>query len=306
MFDLDAILGDVKKLYAKDKKSQSMIVSGNTAVREYGPEDGFALSEGNMIRELLEVPVFPHNKIIQFAGNPDTGKSTASATTVVDAQKAGYVTIVWDAEDKFDMARLVKLGGDPAKTLLVKTNEILQGGEKVRKLVVATKARYPEAKILIVWDSVGGSQSRSHAERELDDVKNGQPGQDAKENASVMRMLVGMFNKFPDSICVYLANQVYAKIGMFQFGDAQSGGKKVEFHSSAIIVLKRVKKLTKTVDGIEKKFGIVTCASVHKNHLSSNDMSIDELYFKITARGCAVTKNPFEKKKKAADVVEDA
>lgn len=298
-FDLGAIIGDVQKLYGKHKKSQDMIKTGDEYA-ELTVEDGVPLSDDSMVKALLEIPCLPYNKMIQFAGNPDTGKSTASTQVVVDAQKSGHLVIYWDSEDKFAASRVQKLGGDPSRMAMVRTNEILQGGEKVRKLVLATKKRYPKAKILIVWDSVGGSQSRSHAEKELDNAKSAQPGQDAKENAQVMRTLVALFNMFPDSITVFLANQVYAKIGMFQFGDKESGGKKVEFHSSAIIVLKQSKKLTHTVDGISKKTGIITCARVQKNHLSPGDESTDELFFEITARGVKVVSNPFDKKKKSA------
>ena len=173
--------------------------------------------------------------------------------------------------------------------LLVNTNEILQGGEKVRKLAVAIKESYPEAKILIVWDSVGGSQARGAAERELDSEKHGQPGQDAKENGAVMKMVVGLINKYSDSIAMVLINQVYAKIGFMQHGDAESGGKKIEFHSSAIIRLKRIKVLTKTVKHQKVKYGILTRATVAKNHLSQGATSLHQLDFEITAAGASIS-----------------
>jgi RecA/RadA recombinase len=182
-----------------------------------------------------------------------------------------------------------QFGGSAADILVVKTNEILQGGEKVRKLAVAAKDKYPDAKLFIVWDSVGGSQARGAAERELDSEKHGQPGQDAKENGAVMKMLVGLINKYPDSIAVVLINQVYAKIGFMQVGDAESGGKKVEFHSSLIIRLKRIKTLTKTVKGRKVKYGILTRGTVAKNHLSQSETSLHQLDFEITAAGARVS-----------------
>ena len=279
--DLNAVLAGVQKLYAKDPKSQAMIVAG-IKDHAYTEEDGVPLPEGNIIRELAGIPCLPYSKIIQVAGNPDTGKSTTAASAISAAQAAGFQVIIWETEGKFDASRLRHFGGDPEKLAFVKTNEILQGAEKVRKIIHALKKAYPEVKILLVWDSIGGSQSRSHAAK-LDNEKSAQPGQDAKENASVMRMLAALFNKYPDSISVYAANQVYAKIGMFQFGDAQSGGKKVEFYSSLIIVLKRIKTLTKTAGGKKIKVGIITRATVQKNHLSQSKTSIHQLDFQITA-----------------------
>jgi RecA/RadA recombinase len=282
-FDLQDIIADVQGLYKKDAKSRDMISLGNKIKEAFAESDGAPIPPTHPLRDLTSLPVVPFNKIIQFAGNPDTGKSTMLLLLLVAAQAAGFIVILWDAEDKCDMVRLRAMGGDPDNIVLVKTNEILQGAEKVRKLIIAIKTKYPDAKILFDWDSVGGSQSRSHAEKELDNEKNAQPGQDAKENAQVMRMLVSLFNKYPDSISVVLANQVYAKIGFMQVGDKESGGKKVEFHSSLIVQLKRVKTLTKVVKGRRMKYGIITRATVSKNHLTPAAMSVHQMDFQVTA-----------------------
>ena len=184
--------------------------------------------------------------------------------------------------------RFISFGGDPNSILLIKTNEILKGGELVRKYIGAIKDQDQDAKILFVWDSVGGSQSRSHAERELDSEKHSQPGQDAKENGSVMKMLVALINKYPDSITVYLANQSYAKIGFMMKGDAASGGSKIEYHSSFIVQLKRIKVLTSEVKGVTLKKGIISRATVTKNHLSQSATSIHKLDFSITSSGTSL------------------
>jgi RecA/RadA recombinase len=291
-FDLSKIVSEVHKQYSKDEKSKAMITTGDTIRQEYTEADGVPLPEGHPIRELAGVPCLPFNKINQISGPPDSGKSTSSGQVMASAQKAGHIVVLWDSEDKFDAQRFDKnFGGNSADVLLVKTNEILQGGEKVRKLVIAIKNQYPTAKILIAHDSVGGSQSRGAADRELDSERHAQPGQDAKENGSVMKMYVGLINKYPDSISVLLINQVYAKIGFMQVGDAESGGKKVEFHSSLIIRLKRIKTLTKQVKGRKVKYGILTRGTVSKNHLSQSATSLHQLDFEITADGAKVSED---------------
>ena len=287
--DVNKIVADMQKLYAKDKKSQSIIVTGDSIKTEYTLADGIPLSESNPLRQLSSLPVMPFNKIIQVAGKPDSGKSTAAAETMITAQKSGAQVIVWDSEDKLDTGRLTAMGGNPGEMLVIKTNEILKGGELVRKYITAVKDQDPEAKILVVWDSAGGSQSRSHAERELDSEKHAQPGQDAKEIGSVMKTLVSLINKYPDSIAVYVANQTYAKIGFMMKGDAASGGTKLEYHSSMIVFLKRVKTLTKTVKGVVNKYGIITRATVSKNHLSPGKTSVHQMDFEVTSSGYSAT-----------------
>lgn len=284
-YDLKGIVADVQKLY-KDDKSKSMIATADSIKESYKLEDGAPVPKDHPLSAMINLPCLPYNKIAQVAGEADTGKSTFCGQLMAAAQNADHVVIVWDSEGKFDSNRYRDhFGGNPDEVLLVKTNEILQGGEKVRKIIISIKERYPDAKILFVWDSVGGSQSRSHAERELDSEKGQQPGQDAKENGSVMKMLVALTNKFPDSIAVLMANQVYSKIGFMQQGNRESGGKKIEFHSSVIIQLRRIKVLTKVVKGVKMKYGITTRATVSKNHLSQNELSVHQMDFDITADG---------------------
>jgi RecA/RadA recombinase len=287
--NVNKIVNEIRGLYAKDKKAQSIICTGAEVTVNYTDKDVVPLQAGHPLRELVGLPGIPYNKIVQIVGKPDCGKSTLAAEVTVAAQKAGVQVIYWDSEDKFDASRLTKMGGTPEDILVIKTNEILRGAELARKYIFAVKEAEPKAKILFVWDSVGGSQSRSHAERELDSEKHAQPGQDAKENGSVMKMLVALINKYPDSIATLLINQSYAKIGFMQKGDAASGGTKIEYHSSFIIMLKRIKVLTKTVNKALTKYGIITRATVSKNHLSQGDMSRHQLDFKVTAAGSEIT-----------------
>lgn len=284
--NISKIVADMQKLYAKDKKIQSIICTGADVKAEYTTKDVVPLPEGHPLRELLGLPGVPYNKIIQIAGKPDCGKSTIAGELMSYAQKADVQVILFDSEDKFDSKRFKdQFKGDPSKILMIKTNEILKGGELARRYISAVKEQDENAKVLFVWDSVGGSQSRSHAERELDSEKHAQPGQDAKENGSLMKMLVAIINKYPDSLAVYLANQTYAKIGFMQKGDAVSGGTKIEYHSSLIVTLKRIKVLTRQVKGVTTKYGIVTRATVTKNHLSQNATSVHQMDFTVEASG---------------------
>jgi len=284
--DVSKIVADMQKLYAKDKKVQSIITTGDTVVMEYTDRDVIKLDPSHPLVALTGLPGLPYNKIAQVAGKPDCGKSTLASEAMAAAQCQGAQVILFDSEDKFDAARFKDhFKGDPSQILMIKTNETLKGGELVRRYITAVKDQDPEAKILFVWDSVGGSQSRSHAERELDNEKHAQPGQDAKENGSLMKVLVGLINKYPDSIAIYLANQTYAKIGFMQHGDAAAGGTKIEYHSSLIVFLKRIKVLTKTIKGVVNKYGIITRATVSKNHLSQGKTSIHQLDFQVTADG---------------------
>lgn len=285
------ILAKVQALYNKNPRMAKAIGTGVIEKKNYTEADGIPLPEGHVIREMSGLPCLPFNKVVQVAGKPDTGKSTCAGETIALAQKAGMKVILWDTEDKFDAIRFEKeFGGNAEEIFFVSSNEIRMGAQLVKDYINVIKEGEPEAKILVVQDSVGGGLARSDSDRNLADERSGQPGQAAKENGEAIRHWVGMFNKYPDSICVFLVNQTYAKIGFMQKGDKAKGGDGIEFFSSLIVFLKRIKVLTKVVNKKKMKYGIITRATVTKNHLSQGKMSVYQMDFEITSAGTSVSK----------------
>lgn len=285
----------VRSLYAKDESMTRILSNNSGAPKVYTDTDGVPLPLENPIRQMTGLPCLPFNKIAQVMGKPDTGKSTTAGEVMASAQLAGFEVIVWDAEDKLDLGRYQsEFKGIPEKLHIIKTNEIRKGGQLVKDYINVLKDENSKARILVVWDSVGASVSRSETERNLADERHGQPGQDAKECGSVVRHLVGTFNKFPDSICVLLVNQTYAKIGFMQHGDQAKGGSGIEYFSSLIIGLKRIKTLTKTEKKKKVKYGILTRATVTKNHLSTGMTSIYQMDFQIGSSGSKVSDMDFQ------------
>lgn len=289
----------VKALYAKNPRMQ-VAISNGAPKASFTEADGIPLAEGHPFRELSGLPCLPFNKVVQFAGKPDTGKSTLGASVALEAQRSNAKIIYWDTEEKFDANRFEMLGGDPSTIDFIRTNDIRIGGQLVKELIKAHKEDDDNCKILIVWDSVGGGVSKSDAERDLSDLKkSAQPGAAAKENGEVTRHIVALMNVYRDSITMYMANQTYAKIGFMQSGDKAKGGETIEFFSSFIVFFKRVKVLTKTVGGQLRKYGIITEATVTKNHLSQSATSVHKMRFEITAEGIA--KSDFSFKNEGAD-----
>ena len=285
-----SVLERVKALHAKDTSIQKILSNASGQAKVYTETDGVPLPDQNPIRQMTGLPCLPFNKVVQVMGKPDTGKSTTAGEIMASAQKAGFQVIVWDAEDKLDLSRYgLEFGGSPETLHIIKTNEIRKGGQLVKDYIKVLKEDDEDVKILVVWDSVGASVSRSETERNLADERHGQPGQDAKENGSVIKHWVGMFNLYPDSLAVLLINQTYAKIGFMQHGDQAKGGSGIEYFSSLIIGLKRIKVLTKTEKKKKVKYGIITRATVTKNHLSQGKTSVYQMDFTITSAGSQVS-----------------
>ncbi len=188
--------------------------------------------------------------------------------------------------EEFDKLRYDKhFGGDSKELLVVQSTMIRKLAGGMLKYIKTIKEMDPDAKILLVHDSIGGSVSRSRAEREIDDEKSNQPGSEAVENSDYMKHIVATMDKYPGSIAMLLINQMTDKIGFGQKGQSRSGGHKISFHSSMILEMKKIKTLTKTVKGVEVKTGIVSSAKIDKNHLSQSEHSVNKMNVMVDARG---------------------
>jgi RecA/RadA recombinase len=289
-------LDRVKAAYAKNPNAKGVISFGMEA-KVYADKDGVPVPEPHPFRELTSIVCLPFNKVTQWAGKPDTGKSSFGAVTVVASQHAGFHVIYWDTEEKFDPHRLIMLGGDPSRIHFVRTNNIRVGAQMVKELIIALKQDDKDCKILVVWDSVGGGLSKSDLEKNLANEKEGKPGAAAKDSGEAIRHFVTLMNVYRDSICIYMANQTYSKIGMFAKGEKAKGGDGIEFFSSYIVFMKRLKVLTHAENGKVLKDGVIVEAVVTKNHLTQGKTSTYKMRFKITAEGISVSDFKFKNEK---------
>lgn len=275
----------VRALYAPKDKSRDIISTGSTLKRPVNPEDFILAPKDHPWAQLTGLQGLPYDIITQVAGSPDAGKSTIAAQFMAWAQKQNVYVILWDTEKKFDKVRFDKhFGGKADEVSIVATTIIRKGAGAVFKYINTIIAADPNARILIVHDSVGGSVSRARAERELDDEKNTQPGTEAVENSDYMRHIVAYFDKYPGQIAYLLINQMTHKIGITP-GKSRSGGEKISFHSSMIIEMTRVQDLTKIIKSVKVKTGIISRAKIAKNHLSQTENSVHEMRVMVDATG---------------------
>lgn len=295
--NVNKIVQEAQKLYGKDKVGAAMLGSGNVLKRPTKPEEFVLAPEGHPWTDLTGLLGIPYDSIVQIAGAYDSGKSTIAGEFMAAAEKQGIYVILGDSEKKFDKIRYEKhFGGDASQILVVQSTMIRKLAGGMLKYIKTIKEADPDAKILLVHDSVGGSVSRSRAERDIDDEKSNQPGSEAVENSDYMKHTVATMDKYPGSIAMILVNQMTDKIGFGQKGQSRSGGHKISFHSSMIIEMKKIKTLTKVVKGVETKTGIVTQAKIDKNHLSQTENSVNKMNIMVTAKGWSKTDFSFEKK----------
>jgi RecA/RadA recombinase len=279
------IAKSVQSLYKPKDPARSVIATGASLRRPSSPEDFIVAPEGHPWRNLTGLMGLPFDIVTQVAGAPDSGKSTLAGQFMAWAQQQGAYVVLWDTEKKFDKNRFEKqFGGNPEDINLVATTIIRKGAGAMIKYVNTIMDADPSAKILLVHDSVGGSVSRSRAEREIDSDGSPQPGSEAVENSDYMRHMIALFDKYEGHVALLLVNQMTDKIGPMP-GKSRSGGNKISFHSSLIIEMTRTQDVTKVSKGVKLKTGIISRAKIAKNHLGQNENSVHELRIAVDAKG---------------------
>lgn len=286
--DLDKILNNARGTFSKNEKGLALQMTTGSNITRPSKDSDFVLYPGPHWQTLTGIRGIPFGKFVQIAGKPDSGKSSHAMAFMKSAQDSGHIVILWDAENKFSPTRFDNyFKGDSNQLLSITSKVILTGGDMVVAATRAALESYPDKKILIVWDSVGGTLSTAEDTKNLRESR--QMAIAAKENGQVLHAWVNLMEEFKDKdtneerVAGLLINQTYANIG--SVGQKESGGQKVEYHSSIILQLTRKGDLNKVRDGIKRKTGIVSRAKVRKNHLFDGEDSIAELDLEVTAGG---------------------
>ncbi len=301
--DLDAIVKAAQSLYGKDKAGAMQIATGKSLVRPTEDRDFILWRKNNFWQELTGLKGIPFSKFVQISGKMDSGKSSLAAQFMVEAQDQGHFVILWDSEQKFSPERYDDhLGGDSSKLLVVDTNSIIDGVDAISKLVRMIKEKSAEAKIFIVWDSIGASLNKTENDEDNNDMSK-QPGIAAKENGWATKKFGKLINNYQNrdtgehTIAILAVNQVYAQL--MAPGLKEKGGEALQYFSSIIVQLTRKKDLNKVKGGKKIKFGILTRARVKKNHLFSGTENVAELDAVVSADGLSL---PDDIKKKDTEV----
>ena len=179
-FDINKIVKKAQDSY--DKKEGGLakqLATGTSLIKPSKDSDFVMWNYNDFWQKLTGIKGLPYGRICMIAGKVDSGKSSISQAFMVEAQKQGTLVILWDSERKFSADRFKLMGGNPDDLLISNTSNILNGARAVAQLVNSAKEQYPDAKILIVWDSAGaGINSSEDVEDEENYSK--QPGISAK------------------------------------------------------------------------------------------------------------------------------
>ena len=175
----------------------------------------------------------PRGRIIEVFGPESSGKTTLALHVAAQAQKAGGIAAMIDAEHAFDPSWGKKLGVQ-LDTLLV--SQPGSGEEAMQITEMLVKSNSVD---VIIIDSVAALVPRQELEGEIGDTH---VGLQARLMSQSMRKLTGAIAK--SKTAVIFINQIREKIGV-SYGSPETtpGGRALKFYSSCRIDVRRISQL---------------------------------------------------------------
>ena len=202
----------------------------------------------------LGIGGYPRGRIVEIYGPESSGKTTLAIHAIAQAQKAGGIAAMLDAEHAFDRTYAKALGVN-LDTLLISQPD---NGEQA--LEIADNLIRSGAIDIVVIDSVAALTPKAEIEGEMGDNK---VGLQARLMSQALRKLTANISK-TNTCCIFI-NQLREKIGiMFGNPETTTGGNALKFYASVRIDVRRTTQLK---DG-EEALGNRTRVKVVKNKMA--------------------------------------
>jgi len=177
------------------------------------------------LNHALGVGGYPKGRIIEIYGPESSGKTTLAIHAIAEAQKAGGIAAIIDAEHAFDRFYASKLGVD------VDNLWISQPDNGEQALEIAEQLIRSSAIDIIVIDSVAALTPKAEIEGDMGDNK---VGLQARLMSQALRKLTSAISK-TNTTCIFI-NQLREKIGvMFGNPETTTGGNALKFYASVRI-----------------------------------------------------------------------
>ena len=231
---------------------------GRGAIMKLGDEqieDVDVIPSGSIgLNYALGVGGYPRGRIIEIYGPESSGKTTLAIHAIAEAQKAGGIAAIIDAEHAFDRFYAEKLGVDVSNLLMAQPDNGEQALEIAEQLI-----RSSAIDILVV-DSVAALTPKSEIDGDMGD-KN--VGVQARLMSQAMRKLTATISR-TNTCCIFI-NQLREKIGvMFGPSETTTGGNALKFYASVRV---DIRPSTTIKDG-DDVLGRLTKVKVVKNKVA--------------------------------------
>jgi recombination protein RecA len=258
-------LSDARKKIDKLFGAGALMRVGDT---EYVPAEVISTGIISLDRAIRPKPLggFPKGRIIELFGQEATGKTSIVLSAMAEAQKAGEICALIDAEHAFDRDHARKLGVNVDDLFISQPSCGEEALEIADELV-----RSGEVGIVAI-DSVAALVPKSELEGAMGDQT---MALQARMMNQALRKITGNVHK--TKTCLAFVNQLRDKIGVF-YGNptVTTGGKGLKFYSSLRLEVSRIGNIKNG----EQIIGARTRVRVVKNKIAApaNFCEIDLLF----------------------------
>lgn len=277
-FDMAGIANEVRKEFKDQPKLAARVATGSS-LKKLGPDDFLKMPK--WWQEAANMPGLPYGGGVQLAGKTDSGKTSAAIVAMKCALEQDHAVIYVETENKTTERDLLQRGLDPSQIFLVRTTVAENAFDLLFEAWDKIEAKYPDAPILIVWDSFGNMVSQRDADIKMSDGKQ-KPGGKGVANRLGMSKLVSRFEQ-SSKVALLLVNYTYANIG--SPGSTNAGGNALGMLSSLIFQTTRKGWIEKTVKGKKVRIGAQVKWGLNKNHVFKDNPGPKEVILNITSAG---------------------
>ena len=257
---------DEKPLDAKEAKLKALQAALGKIEKDFGKGSIMRLGD-DKVEKVEVIPTgsigldialgvggYPKGRIIEIYGPESSGKTTLAIHAIAEAQKAGGIAAIIDAEHAFDRFYAEALGVDVENLLISQPDN----GEQA--LEIADQLISSAAVDLVVIDSVAALTPKAEIEGTMGDNK---VGLQARLMSQALRKLTSTISK-TNTTCIFI-NQLREKIGV-SFGNPETttGGNALKFYASVRI---DIRKAAAIKDG-DTQLGNLTRVKVVKNKVA--------------------------------------
>lgn len=206
----------------------------------------------------LGIGGLPKGRIIEIYGPESSGKTTLATHIMAEAQKAGGICAIIDAENAFDKNYASNLGVNVDELLIAQPSCTEEG------LQIASDLISGGGIDVVVIDSVAALVPKKERDGEVGDST---IGLQARLMGQALRMIVGEANKH--GVLVIFINQLREKIGvMFGSPETTPGGNALKFYSSIRLDVRRSTSADNMIKNGEVSVGNLVKVKVIKNKVA--------------------------------------
>ena len=196
--------------------------------------DVSVISTGSLGLDIaLGVGGLPRGRVVEIYGPESSGKTTLAMHVIAEAQKAGGLAAIVDAEHAFDRSYAEKLGIN-IEDLYISQPDFGEQALEITEYLIRSNAID-----VIVIDSVAALTPKAEIEGDMGDSK---MGLQARLMSQALRKLTGAIAK-SNCVCIFI-NQLREKIGVL-FGNPETttGGNALKYYASVRLDIRRTGQL---------------------------------------------------------------